>query len=271
MNGADAVASILKQEGVEYLFCYPSNPLIEACAKIGIRPVLARTERTVVNMADGYTRISNRRKARRLCRPAQPRAARTRSVASPRPTPTRSQYSSSPAESSAKKRSSPPISTQRSTTSTSPSGSNRIPTPERIPAMMRRAISQVRNGRPGPVLLEVPIDISQGDFDESHLSYQPIVTTRLAPDPDVVEGAARAILSADNVLISAGQGVMYAEATDELRQLAELHPSAGRLDDAGQGSLSGRSSSLLRGRRQVLLRHGRSFPPQGRPRPWSWL
>ena len=99
---------------------------------------------------------------------------------------------------------------------------NRIPTPERIPAMMRRAISQVRNGRPGPVLLEVPIDISQGDFDESHLSYQPIVTTRLAPDPEVVEGAARAILAADNVLISAGQGVMYAEATEELRELAEL-------------------------------------------------
>ena len=221
MNGADAVASILKQEGVEYLFCYPSNPLIEACAKIGIRPVLARTERTVVNMADGYARTSNRRKL---------------AVCAVQHSPGSENSFGGIAQAYAD---SVPIlflpgGVEREEAIIAPNfdatfnyknvtkWANRIPTPERIPAMMRRAISQVRNGRPGPVLLEVPIDISQGDFDPSDLSYQPIVTTRLAPDPDVVEDAARAILSAENVLISAGQGVMYAEATDELRQLAEL-------------------------------------------------
>ena len=59
MNGNDAIAEILKAEGAEYLFCYPDNQLIHSCAAAGIRPVMARTERTTVNMADGYTRMLN--------------------------------------------------------------------------------------------------------------------------------------------------------------------------------------------------------------------
>jgi len=62
MNAAAAVADILKREGVEYLFCFPVNPLIDECARVGIRPTVARTERALVNMADGYARASNGRK-----------------------------------------------------------------------------------------------------------------------------------------------------------------------------------------------------------------
>ena len=59
MQGVDVVANILKQENVDYLFCFPANKLIDAAARIGIRPILTRTERTLVNMADGLSRISN--------------------------------------------------------------------------------------------------------------------------------------------------------------------------------------------------------------------
>src|SRR5437868_7877436 len=62
MNAAAAVAHILKAEGTEYLFCFPVNALIDECARVGIRPVVARTERTLVNMADGYARASNGRR-----------------------------------------------------------------------------------------------------------------------------------------------------------------------------------------------------------------
>src|SRR5438874_6617065 len=62
MNAAAAMAHILKAEGVEYLFCFPINALIDECARIGIRPIVARTERTLVNMADGYARASNGRR-----------------------------------------------------------------------------------------------------------------------------------------------------------------------------------------------------------------
>src|SRR5207253_7669685 len=62
MTVAAAIARILQAEGVEYLFCFPVSPLIDACAAIGIRPIVARTERALVNMADGYSRASNRRR-----------------------------------------------------------------------------------------------------------------------------------------------------------------------------------------------------------------
>src|SRR6185503_13651744 len=62
MKAAAAIASILKVEGTEYLFCFPVNALIDECARVGIRPIVARTERTLVNMADGYSRASNGRR-----------------------------------------------------------------------------------------------------------------------------------------------------------------------------------------------------------------
>src|ERR671934_2463263 len=62
MNAAAAMARILKAEGVEYLFCFPVNALIDECARLGIRPIVARTERALLNMADGYSRASNGRR-----------------------------------------------------------------------------------------------------------------------------------------------------------------------------------------------------------------
>ena len=59
MITAAAIANILKTEGTRYLFSFPVNPLIEECAKIDVRPIVTRTERTLVNMADGYSRASN--------------------------------------------------------------------------------------------------------------------------------------------------------------------------------------------------------------------
>ena len=59
LQGNTAIANILKMEGTEYLFCFPDNALIEAAAVAGIKPIMSRTERTTVNMADGYTRVTN--------------------------------------------------------------------------------------------------------------------------------------------------------------------------------------------------------------------
>src|SRR5438093_7742466 len=59
MRGIDVVANVLKKEGVEYLFSYPNNPIIDAAASIGIRPIIARSEKTLINIADGYTRATN--------------------------------------------------------------------------------------------------------------------------------------------------------------------------------------------------------------------
>src|SRR5437870_12729083 len=59
MRVVDAVADILRREGVEYLSCYPTTSLIEAVASVGIRPLLCRQERVGVHIADGFSRVSN--------------------------------------------------------------------------------------------------------------------------------------------------------------------------------------------------------------------
>src|SRR3982751_111523 len=62
MRGSDAVARILLAEGVEYLFSYPNHPLIDAAAAVGIRPIVARSEKTLINIADGFARATNGRR-----------------------------------------------------------------------------------------------------------------------------------------------------------------------------------------------------------------
>ena len=59
MKGDEYLAKILKQEGVSWLSCFPSNPMIEAVAKEGIRPIAFRHERGAVMAADGYSRVSD--------------------------------------------------------------------------------------------------------------------------------------------------------------------------------------------------------------------
>ena len=52
MKVADAIAQVLLAEGVEYLFAYPVNHIIEAAAEVGIRPIIVRQERIGLHMAD---------------------------------------------------------------------------------------------------------------------------------------------------------------------------------------------------------------------------
>ena len=54
----EAIARILKAEGVKYLFAYPLNPIIEAAAAVDIRPIIVRQERTGAHMADALSRMT---------------------------------------------------------------------------------------------------------------------------------------------------------------------------------------------------------------------
>ena len=92
---------------------------------------------------------------------------------------------------------------------------------ERIPELMRRAFYQLRSGKPGPVLLEIPRNIWTADY-AAEPTYTPVKGNRTAPDPQDVKEAAQVLLNAKNPVLHAGQGVMYAEACEELKELAEL-------------------------------------------------
>jgi acetolactate synthase-1/2/3 large subunit len=222
MKANQAIARLLKREGVEYLFCYPSNALIEACAVEGIRPILARTERTVLSMADGYTRMHNGRKIGVCCFQrasgsenmfggvAQVFSDNTPILILPGGNPRTE--SGTPYSFDAKDH-------YRNTTKWVES----INLVERLPSMVRRAFSQLRNGRRGPVMLETPMDLGREDVDEAALeAYVPPKSFLSAAGADEVDAAARALLEAQRPVILAGQGVLYAEAWTELLELAEL-------------------------------------------------
>jgi len=221
MKGVSAVARILKLEGVEYLFCFPANPLIDAAAELGIRPILARSEKTLLNMADGYTRVSNGDRNGVVVVQAGPGIENAFGGVA-------QAFSDSipvlvlPGGPNQHRVGVPtsfdPLRAYRSITK----WVDRINFPDRISEQMRRAFTQLRTGQPGPVVLEVPQDVGGAEVDEATFRYTPVRGHRSAGDPQDVAEAARALLAARSPLLHVGHGVLWAKAWDELRELAEL-------------------------------------------------
>ncbi|MGA9867291.1 MAG: thiamine pyrophosphate-requiring protein [Acetobacteraceae bacterium] len=219
MQAGDAIVEILKREGVSTLFCYPTTPLIERAVAAGIRPIVCRQERVGVDMADGFTRVTNGKPVGVFAMQYGPGAE-----------------NAFPGIATAFSDSAPllflPLGHARDAAQVFPMFKSTrtyasvtksvedIVLPEHVPAVMRRAFSALKNGRLGPVMVEVPRDVV--DLDIGSLDYQPVRPTRSAPDPDDVEAAARLLVDAACPLILAGQGVLYAEASDDLVRLAEL-------------------------------------------------
>jgi acetolactate synthase-1/2/3 large subunit len=221
MRGADALARILKLEGVEVLFAYPNHPLIDAAAKLGIRPVIARGEKTLINMADGYTRATNARKPTVIVVQAGPGIENAFGAFA-------QAYSDGvpmlmiPGGGDQRRGGEPPnfdpLPVYRNVTK----WAGRINMPERIGELTRRAFAQLRNGKPAPVLLELPSDVSGAQVDDATFSYTPARGYRSAGDPDDVAAAARMLIAARRPVLHVGHGVLWAEAWNELRELAEL-------------------------------------------------
>lgn len=95
-----------------------------------------------------------------------------------------------------------------------------LDTPERVPTFMRRAFTLLRSGRPGPVILAIPN--ATGTYDETADPYIPVKGSKSAPDSADVRAAVTLLLQAQHPLIYAGEGVIYAGASDDLLALAEL-------------------------------------------------
>ena len=208
-------------EGVDFIGCIPSNPMVEAAAIAGIRPILFRQERVGVNMVDGFSRITNGRRIGVFTMQAQAGAENAFAGVA-------QAYDDSvpilliPASADRRRTGvRPNFSPARSYESVT-KWADQINMVERVPEMMRRAYSHLRAGRPGPVLLELPADVAEEEIDEADFDYVPVKPRRSAGDPQDVKESAAALLAAKRPVIHAGQGVLYAEATRELKELAEL-------------------------------------------------
>tara|TARA_Y100000588_G_scaffold102248_2_gene111230 strand:- start:384 stop:1880 length:1497 start_codon:yes stop_codon:yes gene_type:complete len=98
----------------------------------------------------------------------------------------------------------------------------RINTIERIPEMVSQAFTHLRNGRPGPVLLELPGDVGHAEVPADIEEYQVSRSYKSYAAREDVRDIVTALLKAKAPVINAGQGTLYAEATEELIEFAEL-------------------------------------------------
>lgn len=222
MNGDTLIARILKKEGVEWVAAFPHQSLIDVLAREGIRPIICRQERAGVNMADGYSRINNRRKIGVFTMQYGPGAENAFSgvaQAFADGVPLLLLPGGNPRNRVGVNPNFDAMDHYRGVTK----WAGNINMASRIPEMMRRAFSQLRIGKPGPVLVEIPLDVASEEVSDDLLdSYTPIRPFKPAADAADVRELVTALLKAKTPMICAGQGTLYAEAFDELVELADL-------------------------------------------------
>ena len=93
--------------------------------------------------------------------------------------------------------------------------------PAQAPWVFREAFRVARSGRPGPVLIDLPLDVQRGDCLYDAALDGPLPVDVPAPRPEPVRAAVDLLLAAERPLILAGGGVIVADAAAELRALAE--------------------------------------------------
>ena len=222
MRTVDIIANILKREGVEYLSAYPTTPVIEAAAEVGIRPIICRQERVGVGIADGYARVNNGRPPGVFAMqygPGAENAFAGVATAFSDAVPMLLLPMGHPRERDGVY---PHFSSVQSYASVT-KFVEQVSTPGRVAETMRRAFARLKMGRPGPVMVEIPADVAVEEVDPSVLErYRPVKATVAEGNPQDVLEAAKALLQAKNPIVHAGQGVLYANATPELVELAEL-------------------------------------------------
>ena len=222
MNGYDAIAAIMRKEGVTWMACFPDHALINAVAKAGIKPVVFRQERGGIMAADGYSRMMASKGSYGVfaCQHgpgvenafggiAQAWGDAVPLLFLPDGYPIH-RHDVDPFFNAV-------MNYQNITKLAIP-----ITGPERLEGQMRRAFYALKNGRPGPVLVEMPRGGFMLDEIPAPNGYKPAIRAVSAPSATDVKDAVKHLLAAKRPVLWAGQGVLYAAAAAELRELAEL-------------------------------------------------
>jgi acetolactate synthase-1/2/3 large subunit len=219
MQGSQAIAEILKREGVEQVFCFPYTPILDALAEAGIRPIVARQERVAENMADGFSRVTLGRKIG-VVTVQQSAGAENGFSGIAQAFTDSSPILYLPGHPGRDRVRTPPTFDAVANYGAATRWADLIPSAAAIPNRMRRAFTLLRSGRPGPVMLEVPVDVAR-EAAPDPLAYEPVPALRSGPDPVALRDAARLLLAAKRPMIWAGQGVLYAQAGEALAAVAE--------------------------------------------------
>ena len=198
MQTLDAIAHILKKEGIEYLSAFPTTHVIESAADVGIRPIICRQERVGVGIADGYTRVTNGRPAGVFAMQYGPGAENAYAgvaTAFSDAVPMLLLPLGYPGDRDGVY---PNFSSVRSYESVT-KHVERLKASNLVVETMRRAFARLKMGRPGPVMVEIPSDIGAEDVPDSLVdSYRPVKVATAGANVAAVDEAAEALISASN-------------------------------------------------------------------------
>jgi acetolactate synthase-1/2/3 large subunit len=99
----------------------------------------------------------------------------------------------------------------------------KVNTGEELPLLLDRAFALATEGRPGPVLLDIPMDVQRLDIEPELASRaESSLNAGVTPDADAVRDALDRVLAAQLPLVLVGGGIRSARATNQLRQLVRL-------------------------------------------------
>src|SRR6266849_9223661 len=231
MTGAMFIAECLKQEGVTKVFgqCGHTNyALIDACHRLGIEYISFRHEQMAAHAADAYFRTSHKLAVINVhLSPGMTNAVTGVASAAADSTPMVVIAGNTPSYHHARE----PHQGIRFHADASQGDIFRpickrvwrIDDAKFLSDVVPRALNVAQTGRPGAVLLDVPMDV----FSQ-HVSATPVTVARrpnfgrAAAAADGIAAAAKLLLAAKAPVIFAGNGVTQAEAGDELRRVAEL-------------------------------------------------
>ena len=221
MKGTEFIAKILKAEGIDSVTCFPSNPLIEAVAKEGIRPISFRNERGAVMAADGFSRISQRKKFGVAIVQSQAGAENAMGGIA-------QAYADNI-----------PILLMPGGISLSQLGVKpnfsvlqnyqgwvkqveTVLSPNEVGNVMRRSFNALRNGPPGPVVVEMTSDVCSLEIPKDSENYCSPRSAKVIPSQNDIRDAVKYLMKAKKPLIWAGGGVLMSGASKELKKLVEF-------------------------------------------------
>jgi acetolactate synthase-1/2/3 large subunit len=225
LNAAEVLVECLKRQGVEYIFAYPGGaaiPIFDALVDSPIKMILVRHEQGAVHMADGYARATG--KPGVVLVTSGPGATNTLTGI----------YTA--------QMDSVPLIVITGQTITSMLGKDAfqecdisgmsfacvkhsylVKDPNDVPRVMAESFHIATTGRPGPVLIDMPKDVSSANCSASIDAKVDLPGYRIPGkgDPERIQAAAELLLKSKKPVLLVGQGAILSNASKQIRELAE--------------------------------------------------
>ena len=215
-------------------------------------------------MADAVSRVTSGQNASASSPCSTAPARRTPSAAWPRPTATRCRSSCCPAATRAASPTSRPNFNSLLNYRTSPSGASRSSWRDAVPDAMRRAFTQVKNGRPAPGAGRDSRSTSTRRRSPEPLDYKPAPRTRSAPTRTRSTRPRASWSRRERPVIYAGQGVHYARGLGAAARAGRAARGAGHHQPRGQERLPGEPPAVARLGRPLDAEAGPRVPARTR-------